>query len=254
MTLLILTLILGGSALTFLLLSRRYHKRCYLALLSDLNSLYEDTDQLALACEYLELGKNLQLSHDIADFFAKLTTLQTARAEIERDLAQPLTPGSVSKQLDKCRRYTALLRSSAEDLLAEVNDCTGAVQSYEPNAALDHQFQSSTKAPVDEDLGERRQPLEADEPALPRPKPETSESLHLGSYNYPQWLTDRPVHSQPAAPAHNQPSAPEPLQLGNYRFPSWLTDPVYERKSRENAWHYINDDLKRAGSDKRTGP
>ena len=104
-------------------------------LLKDLDSLYRRADQLGEACDILNPKTDEQLSRDIAEFFAKMITLQNAHNQIKQ-LSPILNLAKRGKAITQCTRYVGVLKRDARDLLQRVNVKTGVGKSYESQISL----------------------------------------------------------------------------------------------------------------------
>jgi uncharacterized membrane protein YgcG len=101
------------------------------------DSLYQEANQLGQAADYLDPVANLQLSHDIADFFAKLATVQKAQSQVEEMATSFFNAPAAGEALRHCERYLQIMKGSADKLLKRVNEKTGAVTTFEPDAKIE---------------------------------------------------------------------------------------------------------------------
>ena len=101
-----------------------------------LDSLYQNADQLGQASEFLEPSTNTALSHEIADFFAKLTTILKAQEQVEELAKKPSAVKSTQKAIYQLERYLNTVEPMGYSLLRRVDSITGGITSDESNPKI----------------------------------------------------------------------------------------------------------------------
>jgi len=105
-------------------------------LIPDLDALYRRADQLGEAAEFLDPAKNETLSHEIADFFAKLTTVQKSQAQVEKLSTSMFKAFEAAKALERFRQYIEIMTATSTSLLKRLNALTGGINSYEADSTI----------------------------------------------------------------------------------------------------------------------
>jgi uncharacterized membrane protein YgcG len=114
------------------------NKNLYADLQTRMDSLFSKTDKLAQAADFLDANTHTELCHKIADYFAKITTLQNAQAQVEALLKQGVRGnGRALRAITRCRQYVGSMELLATDLLRRVEVATGTKHSYEPNGNIE---------------------------------------------------------------------------------------------------------------------
>lgn len=62
-----------------------------------LDQLYKKADELSQAAEFLHPSTNVDLAHEIADFFAKLETLQKAQTQVQNLMKNPMLASAAER-------------------------------------------------------------------------------------------------------------------------------------------------------------
>jgi uncharacterized membrane protein YgcG len=102
----------------------------------ELDSLYRRADQLGEAADFLDTSSNVMLSHEIADFFAKLMTVQKSQAQVERLVRNLFRTNEARRALDQLRQYAEIMESTSANLLKRVNEATGGIESFEADSSI----------------------------------------------------------------------------------------------------------------------
>lgn len=154
----------------------------FAALQKSIDKLHEKANQLGLGSDYLDSQNNAKLARDISDFFAKLLTLEKAYEETQKLLSSPSECGETTAAIARCNRYIATLDQAVNGLLAEVNQLTGYVPTYEPNATIP----AATPLQDETNVGVIPQPVALEERPNKRSNIVSFPSGH--SYRAPSWV------------------------------------------------------------------
>lgn len=178
-------IIISAIILAFFGLSFRFrqsqNKKLHATIEQESSSLYEKADQLGQASEYMNPSTNKELAQRVAAFFAKLTTLEKARAEIEH-LEKRNKPWKAGKGLEQCLRLTRSLVAEMDPLLEQVNRVTGSVETFPaaPREDAKRLLDGEESAPV---LTVRetpyRQPVWVNDPVYAPAMPSLSSAMPL---------------------------------------------------------------------------
>lgn len=104
-----------------------------------LNELYINADQLGQASEYIKPDENKELAYRIGVFFQKLSTLDSAKEEVDK-LAKNGKNSANIDGLIKCLQMADVLLSESQHLSTQVNAITGGIDSQaEARALVDKQ-------------------------------------------------------------------------------------------------------------------
>ena len=102
-----------------------------------INRLHEKADQLAQSSDFVDAAKHPKIVHAISDFFAQLQTLETAYEQTQRLMNSRFNTANARDAVAKCSQYVSVLNDRSDELLAETNQITGVVSTYEANAKID---------------------------------------------------------------------------------------------------------------------
>lgn len=123
------------------------NKKQYGDLQIRMDSLFSKTDKLGQAADFLDSKTQSDLCHQIADYFAKITTLQNAQAQVEGLLKRGVgSNGQSFRAISRCRQYVGSMEILATDLLRRLEAATGTKHSYEPDGKIEVQQKA---APTD---------------------------------------------------------------------------------------------------------
>ncbi|MBK7749018.1 MAG: TPM domain-containing protein [Candidatus Obscuribacter sp.] len=100
-----------------------------------LNELYINADQLGQASEYIKPDENKELAYRIGVFFQKLSTLDSAKEEVDK-LAKNGKSSANIDGLIKCLQMADALLSESQHLSTQVNAITGGIDSQAEARAL----------------------------------------------------------------------------------------------------------------------
>lgn len=154
----------------------------FAALQKSIDQLHEKANQLGLGSDYLDSENNTRLARDISDFFAKLLTLEKAYEETEKLLRNPSECSETTAAIARCTRYIATLDETVNSLLTEVNQLTGNVPTYEPDATI----AAPTPLQDEANVGVMPQPVALEERPNKRSNIVSFPSGH--SYCAPSWV------------------------------------------------------------------
>lgn len=100
-----------------------------------LNELYVNADQLGQASEYIKPDENKELAYRIGVFFQKLSTLDSAKDEVDKLAKNGKTSANIDG-LIKCLQMADALLSESQHLSTQVNAITGGIDTQAEAKAL----------------------------------------------------------------------------------------------------------------------